>query len=221
VKTVATSRHQCTSPAGPIQQHPPPWSPITTISRALNNNIARLPTHRCISAGMKRKPNTHMGTAPSKKTKRAAESAASTAPGPDHPVLRRLYPQVLTLRHYLLSQLPKSSKNRRRRLSQLGATPVQHDASAHDVDIQLGQLLDSALIGCFPATEPKNAAQEVKERDRDIENFTQQRSQNTSGGTFKPGYFLQSEVGRVTRIKGSAPCTWQCSQIWKLSEHRS
>jgi hypothetical protein len=123
---------------------------------------------------MKRKPNTHMGTAPSKKTKRAAESAASTAPGTDHPVLRRLYPQVLTLRHYLLSQLPKASKNRRRRLSQLGATPVQHDASAHDVDIQLGQLLDSALIGCFPATEPKNAAQEVKERNRDIENFTQQ-----------------------------------------------
>jgi telomerase reverse transcriptase len=81
-------------------------------------------------------------------------------------------------------------------LSQLGlAAPAQDDASAHDVDIQLGQLLDTALIGCFPTAEPKNAAREVKERNRDIENFTQQRSQNTSGGTFKPGYFLQSEVG--------------------------
>jgi telomerase reverse transcriptase len=151
---------------------------------------------------MKRKPNPHTDAGPSKKAKRAAEpaAAASTSYGPDHPVLRRLYPKVTTLRHYLLSRLPKSSKNRRRRLSQLGlATPAQNDASTRDVDAQLGQLLDSALIGCFSPAEPNNLAQEVKERNRDIENFTQQRSQNTSGATYKPGYFLQSEVGRVTR----------------------
>jgi hypothetical protein len=181
------------SPVGPIEQHLLPW-PIShylvACAQPRNN------THRCIAASMKRKRSTHTGTGPSMKAKRSAEHTASTPPGPDHPVLRRLYPQVLTLRHYVLSQLPKSSKNRRRRLSQLGlVAPVQDDASAHDVDIQLGQLLDSALIGCFPAAEPKNAAQEVKERDRDIENFTQQRPQNTSGGTFKSGYLLQSEVG--------------------------
>jgi hypothetical protein len=146
---------------------------------------------------MKRKINSHTGADPGKKAKRAAEpSAASTPIGPDHPVLQRFYPEVLTLRHYLLSRLPKSSKNRRRRLSQLGlGTPAQDDASTRDVDIQLGQLLDSTLIGCFPLVVVEDIAQELKERDRDIENFTQQRSQNTSAGTFKPGYLLQSEVG--------------------------
>jgi hypothetical protein len=197
VKTVATSRDELhvrnASPVGPVEQDLPP-RPISyhLVAYAQSRNNP----HRCIAASMKRKPSTHTCTGPSKKAKRGAEHAASTPPGPDHPVLRRLYTQVLTLRHYVLSQLPKSSKNRRRRLSQLGlAAPAQDDASAHDVDIQLGQLLDTALIGCFPTAEPKNAAREVKERNRDIENFTQQRSQNTSGGTFKPGYFLQSEVG--------------------------
>jgi hypothetical protein len=146
---------------------------------------------------MKRQLNSHTGAGPRKKAKRAAKpSAASTPIGPDHPVLQRLYPKVLTLRNYLLSRLPKSSKNRRRRLSQLGlGTPAQDDTSTRDVDIRLGQLLDSTLIGCFSPVAPRDFAQELKERDRDIENFTQQRSQNTSAGTFQPDYFLQSEVG--------------------------
>jgi hypothetical protein len=146
---------------------------------------------------MKRKYHPRANETPSKKTKCAAGPA--TPSGPDHPVLRRLYPQVLTLRNYILLQLPNSSKNRRRRISQLGvSTPAQDDASTHDVDIKVAQLLDSTLIGCAPDAAPKNQEQEARERSRDIEKFTQQRTQDATGGTFKPGYFLQSEVGRVT-----------------------
>jgi hypothetical protein len=116
---------------------------------------------------MKRQLNSHTGAGPRKKAKRAAKpSAASTPIGPDHPVLQRLYPKVLTLRNYLLSRLPKSSKNRRRRLSQLGlGTPAQDDTSTRDVDIRLGQLLDSTLIGCFSPVAPRDFAQELKERE--------------------------------------------------------
>ncbi|KAH4908622.1 hypothetical protein HBI80_055510 [Parastagonospora nodorum] len=145
---------------------------------------------------MKRKPATHASGGPRKKARRDKPASASP-PGPDHPVLRRLYPQVLTLRHHILSRLPKSSKGRRRRIAQLGlATSAHDDAPTRDLDVQLGQLLDLALIGCVPDAEPGNIQHEAKERDRDreLESFTQQRSQSNSGGTFKSGYFLQSEV---------------------------
>jgi hypothetical protein len=114
--------------------------------------------------------------------------------------LRRLYPQVITLRHHLLSQLPKSSKNRRRRISQLGlSSPVQDAASAHDGDVELGQLLDATLVGSFPNAKIEPSAHVAQERTREIVTFTQQRSQAITGGTFKPGYLLQAEVGNVTR----------------------
>ncbi|KAL5121967.1 Telomerase reverse transcriptase [Pleosporales sp. CAS-2024a] len=120
--------------------------------------------------------------------------AAPPGPGPDHPVLRRLYPQVLTLRHYLLSRLPTSSKGRRRRIAHVGSAPraQDDDACTRDLDLQLGTLLDSALVACFPNPEPKHTEHDARERER--ESFTQQRSQTVSGGTFKPGYFLQSEI---------------------------
>jgi telomerase reverse transcriptase len=143
---------------------------------------------------MKRKRSSNANGTPRKKAKRAAKETAP--PGLDHPVLRHHYSQVLTLRQYLLAQLPLSSKNRRRRISQLGQTPpAQDDASTRDADIQLGQLLDSTLIGCLQNAVPEDVDQELKDRKREIESFTQQRSQSISGGTFKPGYFMQSEVG--------------------------
>ncbi|KAF1845713.1 uncharacterized protein K460DRAFT_113633 [Cucurbitaria berberidis CBS 394.84] len=150
---------------------------------------------------MKRKPpgSPVGGGGPCKKVRPSVravdQSAHATTPGVDHPVLRRLYPQLLTLRHYLLSQLPTSSKSRRRRISQLGqATPAQDASSTHPADVQLGQLLDSALVGAFSKTSTGCEEQAAKERDQDVDLFTQQRSQGTAGGTFKPGYFLQSEI---------------------------
>jgi hypothetical protein len=159
---------------------------------------------------MKRKRSAHMSGGSRKKARPATPS------GPDHPVLQRLYPQVLTLRHYLSSQLPKSSKNRRRRISQLGLTTpvVQDHAPTREIDIELGQLLDSTLVGCSLHIDSTNQEQESRERNREIESFTQQRSQNNTGGTFKPGYFLQSEVGQVTQNTVSQSCTWQWIQIW-------
>lgn len=153
---------------------------------------------------MKRKGSFHAGGVPRKRTRRAVDAAdqssTATPPSTDHPVLRRLYPQVTTLRYHLLSQLPRSSKNRRRRISQLGlSSPAQHAASASDADVELGQLLDATLVGSFPDAELEHSEHVAQERSREIETFTQQRSQAITGGTFKPGYLLQAEVGNVTR----------------------
>ncbi|KAH7391761.1 hypothetical protein BKA66DRAFT_26045 [Pyrenochaeta sp. MPI-SDFR-AT-0127] len=147
---------------------------------------------------MKRRRSSHGGGGAPKKPRRPLrtldQSAHATTPGADHPVLQRLYPQVLTLRHYLLSQLPTSAKSRRRRIAQLGlSTAAENGASTHHLDAELGQLLDSALIGSFPGSSTESEEQAARERTRDIDVFTQQRPQGNTGATFKPGYFLQSE----------------------------
>lgn len=153
-------------------------------------------------AGMKRKHTTLATRGPRKRPRPAVgalcPSANATASSVDHPVLRRLYPQVLTLRHYLLSQIPSSSRNRRRRIVQFGQVAPAHDAPATPhVDIELLRLLDSALVGTMTKSIASSSEQAARDRDHDMETFSQQRSQSTTSGTYKPGYFLQSEVCRL------------------------
>ncbi|KAL6709686.1 Telomerase reverse transcriptase [Coniothyrium glycines] len=132
--------------------------------------------------------------APKKRSRAVDQSATATPPGTAHPVLRRLYAQVHTLRHYLLSQFPRSSKNRRRRVDQLGKPSATY--SATDADIELGKLLDTVLIATGTRTSHDESLQQQKskEREQEVVSFTQQRSPDSAGGTFKPGYFLQSEI---------------------------
>ena len=150
---------------------------------------------------MKRKRSSHGGGGTRKKTRHGVDQSASATPSATHPVLQRLYAQVFTLRHYLLSRLPSSSTTRRRRISQLGhATAAEGTNPTHDLDVDVAQLLDSVLIGTQVHPGPQHSAHPDEERDQDIEAFTQQRSQSTPGGTFKPGYFMQTVVGRVTQV---------------------
>ncbi|CAE7177976.1 hypothetical protein PTNB85_02944 [Pyrenophora teres f. teres] len=64
----------------------------------------------------------------------------------------------------------------------------------YSLDTHVAELLDSALVGSPARAEPEKQAQVNRERDQDIDTFTQQRSQGTPGGTFKPGYHEQSEI---------------------------
>ncbi|SLM33959.1 telomerase reverse transcriptase [Lasallia pustulata] len=78
-----------------------------------------------------------------------------------HPLLSLYYPRVLTLRDYLLSQLPPSARSRRRRLSSagthhetfdaVGASDDQRNTPRVEDDGALAKLLDSTLIGQFQA----------------------------------------------------------------------
>lgn len=146
---------------------------------------------------MKRKCTSHAGGS-RKKAHVIDQSASATPPAIDQPVLQRFYPRLHTLRHYLLLQLPKSSKNRRRKLAHLGCQIAnQLAAPASDSDYELGQLLDSTVIGEHKTAKPENLEQLKRECNQDIETFTQQLSPAITGGTFKPGYFLQAEVGHL------------------------
>lgn len=145
---------------------------------------------------MKRKRSNCKGDRPLKRLGEASsQSTLATHSGVEHPVLRRLYTEVSSLRHYLLSRLPTSSKNRRRKISQLGLSTPSHDANAtRGVDFELGYLLDSTLVGVPPNAPAAARNENAKERDGDIESFSQQLPECATASTFKPGYFLQSEV---------------------------
>lgn len=74
-----------------------------------------------------------------------------------HPLLSFYYPQVLTLRHYILSRLPLSSKTRRRRVASVGthhqtsadvaASKDQSNTQKLEDDHALAKLLDATLVG--------------------------------------------------------------------------
>jgi telomerase reverse transcriptase len=150
---------------------------------------------------MKRKRSSHGGGGTRKKARHAVDQSVNATPSATHPVLQRLYPQVFTLRHYLLSRLPSSSTTRRRRISQLGHTNATQDTKpTPDLDSDVAQLLDSVLVGTLVDPGADKPAHVDEQRDQDIEAFTQQKSQCTPGGTFKPGYFMQTEVGCVTQV---------------------
>jgi hypothetical protein len=161
--------------------------------------LTQPPSHQCCQTSMKRKCTSHAGGS-RKKAHLVDQSASATPAAIEQPVLQRFYPRLLTLRHYLLSVLPKSSRNRRRKLAHLGRPIASNEATATcEPDFELGQLLDSTVIGERETAKIDVEEQLTKERIRDIKTFTQQLSPATTGGTFEPGYFKQAEVGVAQR----------------------
>jgi hypothetical protein len=145
---------------------------------------------------MKRKCTSSHSGGPRKKAHLVNQSANATPASIKQPVLQRFYPQLLTLRHYLLSVLPTSSKSRRRKLAQLGRPiAVESTPATCGLDVELGQLLDSTVIGGRATAKKEDEEQLTRERNKDIETFTQRLSPVVTENTFKPGYFLQSGVG--------------------------
>lgn len=143
---------------------------------------------------MKRKRTADVGDRQAKKPKDGLNQSTFATPSSiEHPVLRRLYPQLLTLRLYLLSRLPTSSKKRRRRISQLGlAKDGRNSGLTRDDDAALVRLLDSTLIGL--SSKAANPNNDGAARARDIECFSQQLPDSTAGSDFNPGYFMQPET---------------------------
>lgn len=103
---------------------------------------------------------------------------------PTHPVISLYYRELLTLRQYLLRQLPVSSKLRRRRIASLGAS------RAETGDEALVTLLDSTLVGVLKQSTPKDDS----DRQRDYRAFTQSQSRSILASTDTGPVSPQSEV---------------------------
>lgn len=137
------------------------------------------------------KPTTADGLNP-KRLKPDGDQRRSTQ---SHPVLSRYYPRVVSLRQYLLEQLPSTSKARRRRIASLGK-PRHKDVEkaangdSDESDKELAVLLDQTLIGVSKKT---TSAAVVEARQREFAAFTQSEERSllcTDTGACSP----QSEV---------------------------
>lgn len=116
-----------------------------------------------------------------------------------HPLLSLYYPQVLTLRNYLLSQLPLSSKSRRRRLASagthyrappnVGASEDQSNTQRIENDRALAKLLDATLVGQLHMQWPNRDDSRVKE----LATFSQKVT-STVGSSAGGGICSQTEA---------------------------
>ncbi|KAJ5902253.1 Telomere reverse transcriptase [Penicillium taxi] len=100
-----------------------------------------------------------------------------------HPLISLYYRNVLTLRQYLLDQLPRSSKLRRRRIASL-------EASAQSNVKPLATLLDSTLVGVLKKSPPELNS----ERQRGYLAFSQSQSRSILASTDSGPDSPQSEV---------------------------
>ncbi|KAJ5752542.1 Telomere reverse transcriptase [Penicillium odoratum] len=101
-----------------------------------------------------------------------------------HPVISLYYREVLTLRQYLLNQLPASSKLRRRRIASLRLSPERSNVQP------LADLLDFTLVGVLKEPSPKIDS----DRQRGYREFTQSQSRSVLVSTDTGSTSPQSEV---------------------------
>lgn len=110
--------------------------------------------------------------------------------GHSHPVISLYYSQVLTLRQYLLRQIPLSSKSRRRRIVSIrhGQAPVETNDDGGSG--QLASFLDTTLIGIL--TDSHSTCNE--KRRQELAAFTQSQSRSEQTSTDTGPACAQAEV---------------------------
>jgi hypothetical protein len=106
------------------------------------------------------------------------------------PLLQQYYHEVHSLRNFLVSRLPKSSKKRRRRLLHYGLQSAQDESIL--VDDGTAQLLDKIQVGI---SKHVGNREELEQLDDEISVFTQQVSESDISITPRSRQLRQSEVG--------------------------
>ena len=163
-----------------------------------------------MGAKRKRARSLKMDTIENSKRPRLGATEDCSGEQVHHPTLRLYYKQISTLREYLLSQLPKNSKKRRRRILTLGrnltceATPTKesskakgpaeldHPKASGDEDHKkdsLARLLDQIVI----CSVDKSLAPGQAYHTKDFEAFSQQINL-TAGSSIAEGSSSQSEL---------------------------
>ena len=118
------------------------------------------------------------------KRQKISETSSSKDAIVKEALLAQFYPQVLSLRDFLISKLPPSSKVRRKKILSVGKKP---DSEA---DQKLSKVLDQTLVG---VSKHKEVSQE--ERRQQWTTFSQKADDSVSfANATGVGIFSQSEV---------------------------
>lgn len=111
-----------------------------------------------------------------------------------HTLLRQYYPKVSSLRQYLISSLPSTSKIRRRKISSIGCR-----AQDKKSDKKLARFLDNTLIGVC-----ENGEFSRDEKKKQLTFFSQKPDESTSFANLSTaGVYSQSEVCAVEPLPWS------------------
>lgn len=103
--------------------------------------------------GTKRKQVLEPVGQPAKRVKTRAKAGNKPQSGDTvrHALLSRLYPNLRTLREYVLAKLPPASRLRRKKITSVGLQDSNPDRSCPcpDIELALGRLLDTTIVGFF------------------------------------------------------------------------
>lgn len=151
------------------------------------------------------------GSPPAKQRKTGPSEALQSSDAVKHALLAQYYPTTLTLRQYVLHNLPASSRLRRRKIAAVGTEHADGAAVAAQVPdpgvrAQLARLLDTTVVGLHvPLREVAKALSE----DR-LQQWIDYSQRDDSHVTLSSGdasaIHFQSEVGFTQGLRGSRPC---------------
>lgn len=143
---------------------------------------------------MKRKRKAKSEIPPDKRPKLVAKASGGASN-----LLRRYYPEVVSLRQYLVASFSQVSKKRRRSIDHYGVV----DETQESVVKGLPDLLDSVIVGC-----PRLAGAVVSTTslEKELEVFSQQLSDSTGRTISTQGSLTQSEVGAMLDLSDRLRC---------------
>ena len=106
---------------------------------------------------MKRKRKARPAALPSKRARLDSRGIASSTSDITHPVLSRYYPRVVKLREWLLSNIIKASRKRRKAIIDYGKAIAGPDESANSEHAAAARLLDDVVVGFVPGEANKTS----------------------------------------------------------------
>jgi telomerase reverse transcriptase len=136
-----------------------------------------------------RKRTRHGGIEGDQKRQRIFGNTNGKDPVVKHAVLAQYYSQVFSLREYLLTKLPITSKIRRKKILKLGRDQILGNGGGQNA---LARFMDQTLIGVLKDNEVTQ-----EERERQWTSFSQRVdiSDSTFANLSGAGLISQSEVG--------------------------
>lgn len=92
---------------------------------------------------------------PPKKRAKGYPDLARNAGTISHPLLSQLYPNLQTLRAYVLLRLPASSRLRRKKIAAIGLQNDDAEKRPTETELALADLLDTTVVGYSGQTSVK------------------------------------------------------------------
>jgi telomerase reverse transcriptase len=110
-----------------------------------------------------------------------------------HPLLSLLYPHIQTLRDYVLSRLPTSSRLRRKKIASVGFQNESTGKPVTEIELAVAHLLDTTVVACS-SSQPESRSDD--NRWEKWVSFSQKGDESyvTLSDGFTGASFSQTEV---------------------------